>query len=278
MKTRTISGFIYTIIVVAAFLLRQFVDFRLFNVLLYVFAFFSCYELSRATEKYAIKHSRTLAIIFGAIYIPLLTGLVFVVHRFCFYAFLMLSFLFFVITLIMGIKNKDKLKAVFVSCLNYVYPGLFIVCMGLINYLNEGFIGLLLMFVISPVSDVFAYLVGMTYSKIKKGNVKKLAPKLSPNKTVAGAIGGIFGGIIAALIVYFIFGKTYNLSIIGIIILGLLGSVLTELGDLFESYIKRRCNVKDMGNIMPGHGGVLDRIDGMSFCALLIFIYFRFIV
>ena len=60
-------------------------------------------------------------------------------------------------------------------------------------------------------------------------------------------------------------------------ICGLIGSVLTEIGDLFESGIKRKVGIKDMGKIMPGHGGVMDRIDGMSFCAVFITIIFLFI-
>ena len=59
-------------------------------------------------------------------------------------------------------------------------------------------------------------------------------------------------------------------------IIGIFGSVLTEIGDLFESYIKRKVGIKDMGRIMPGHGGVMDRIDGMSFAA--VFIYFWFLI
>ena len=135
----------------------------------------------------------------------------------------------------------------------------------------EGFIGLLLVFVISALTDTFAYLVGMTYGKIRKGNVKKLCPKLSPNKTVAGAIGGLIGGAIGSVAIYFIFGGALNLELgwLIFIAIGIVMAIATEVGDLLESLIKRRAGIKDMGKIMPGHGGVLDRIDGILLASLV---------
>ena len=127
-----------------------------------------------------------------------------------------------------------------------------------------------------------AYLTGMIYGKIKKGNVKKLCPNLSPKKTVAGAIGGLVGGGLSGLICYFIFkGQILSLGLslplVWLIGIGVVGSVLTQAGDLFESYVKRKVNIKDMGKIMPGHGGVMDRIDGTLFLAVFLFIVFLLI-
>ena len=139
---------------------------------------------------------------------------------------------------------------------------------------------MLLIFVISPCADTFAYLVGMIYNKIRKGKAKKMCPRLSPKKTWAGAIGGVVGGIVGAVVVYFIVDKsaiaeTAKMSpVIAFILAGIFGSVLTEIGDLFESYIKRKVGIKDMGKILPGHGGVMDRIDGMNFAAVFIFLIF----
>ena len=141
------------------------------------------------------------------------------------------------------------------------------------------FIALLLTFVISPLTDTFAYFVGMAYNKIKKGTAKKLCPKLSPKKTVAGAIGGLFGGVLGGFLVYIIFKPEIleNYTLLIFLALGLLASVLTQIGDLFESFIKRRVGIKDMGKIMPGHGGVLDRFDGIFFNGIFTYIFFLLI-
>ena len=137
------------------------------------------------------------------------------------------------------------------------------------NALTENsLLALVLIFVVAPATDTFAYLVGCSL----KG--PKLCPKISPNKTISGSVGGILGGVIASIIVYFIISPVTTLKT-GIVVLifaiiGLFGSALTQIGDLTESYIKRRLGIKDMGNIMPGHGGVLDRIDGVMFNAVLV--------
>lgn len=148
----------------------------------------------------------------------------------------------------------------------------------------------MLVFVISPCADSLAYLVGMIYNKIKKGQAKKLCPKLSPNKTWAGAIGGVMGGVLGAMLVCLIFNDKiveiqnsipdsarFSYPYLHFAIIGFIGAILTEVGDLFESFIKRRVGIKDMGKIMPGHGGIMDRIDGMSFASVAIFLWFLLI-
>jgi phosphatidate cytidylyltransferase len=115
-----------------------------------------------------------------------------------------------------------------------------------------------------------AYFVGSTV----KG--PKLCPNISPNKTISGAIGGLVGGIIGAVLVclivhspseYFFTEKWQE--VIAYAIIGLFGAILTELGDLVESLMKRKLGIKDMGRILPGHGGIMDRIDGLLFAAPL---------
>ena len=129
-------------------------------------------------------------------------------------------------------------------------------------------------------TDVMAYLGGMAYNKIRKGKAKKLAPHLSPKKTVAGALFGLIGGALGGLIVYYLVGSPANIQVkffsqeVMFLLIGAICSVLTQVGDLFESYIKRQAGVKDSGKLLPGHGGILDRIDGTMFTA--VFIYFLF--
>ena len=121
------------------------------------------------------------------------------------------------------------------------------------------------------VSDTFAFLVGSKFGKTK------LAPDISPNKTVEGSIGGICGVILSFVIITLI-GK-FKLSIAGNvfywILVGIAASVAGQFGDLTASAIKRYCKIKDFGNIMPGHGGILDRFDSLMFVAPIVYLFIK---
>ena len=102
-------------------------------------------------------------------------------------------------------------------------------------------------------SDIGGFIVG----KMFKG--KKLT-KISPNKTYSGAIGSIFFTCLIISVLFFIFTDKFNINILFISIITSIGC---QLGDLFISYLKRCANIKDTGSLLPGHGGILDRIDGI---------------
>ncbi len=107
-------------------------------------------------------------------------------------------------------------------------------------------------------TDSFAFIVG----RLVGG--PKLAPKISPGKTWAGACGGLLGAALATLPVAWLLARPFE----ELLPLSLALSFAAQLGDLFESYVKRRFGVKDSGTLIPGHGGVLDRIDGLIFAAV----------
>ncbi|MFV0566737.1 MAG: phosphatidate cytidylyltransferase [Flavobacteriaceae bacterium] len=121
-------------------------------------------------------------------------------------------------------------------------------------------------FILIWVNDSFAYLVGKTFGK------QKLFEKISPKKTVEGFLGGLFFSCVAS---YFIATFTQTLSFSNWLMLSVLISVFGTLGDLIESKFKRQANVKDSGNIMPGHGGLLDRLDSIIFAAPFIYLFLR---
>lgn len=132
-------------------------------------------------------------------------------------------------------------------------------------------------------SDTFAYLVGSTLGK------RKLCPSISPKKTVAGAIGGLLGSVLCAVtffllfdlyavipVGYVSFSDSVAVRAVVFVVLGIVGGVLAEIGDLAASRIKRTMNIKDFGNIFPGHGGVLDRLDSIMFTLVMFFTAFTF--
>jgi len=121
-------------------------------------------------------------------------------------------------------------------------------------------------FLLVWVNDSFAYLVGKNFGK------QKLFEKISPKKTVEGFMGGLFFSCIAS---YFISTFAETLNFTSWLILSIVISVFGTLGDLVESKFKRQANVKDSGVIMPGHGGLLDRLDSIIFAAPFVYLFLR---
>jgi len=126
-----------------------------------------------------------------------------------------------------------------------------------------GHLFVLLPIVAAFLTDSGAYFTGVTIGK------HKAFPTISPNKTVEGYVGGTITGIVGMLIYGIILSYTTELTIVypALILYGILGAIMTELGDLTFSLIKRKCGIKDYGKLIPGHGGALDRFDSMSFAA-----------
>ena len=120
---------------------------------------------------------------------------------------------------------------------------------------------ILLPFAITFVSDSGAYFVGIFFGK------HKLAPKISPKKTVEGLFGGIAAGILSAVVYAVVLRYFYHMSVNYwyAVIIGAVGALASTFGDLCFSAIKRQAEIKDFGNLIPGHGGVLDRFDSMVF-------------
>ncbi len=142
-----------------------------------------------------------------------------------------------------------------------VYAGaLPVACILLRADPRYGFVAIVFLFAVTWGTDILAYFVG----RLVGG--PKLWRRVSPNKTWSGAIGGAAGGIAAALAVVHLAHIANSLAVAG---LALLLSVASQAGDLFESALKRRFGVKDAGHIIPGHGGIMDRLDGFLAAAAL---------
>ncbi len=122
------------------------------------------------------------------------------------------------------------------------------------------------MFILIWINDSFAYLIGSNFGR------QKLFESVSPKKTVEGFLGGVFFSAIGS---YFIFKCTNNLEFSNWLIISVIISVFGTIGDLIESKYKRQANVKDSGNLMPGHGGLLDRLDSAIFVAPFVYLFLK---
>lgn len=210
-------------------------------------------------ELYKSSNAETILKIAG--YISGIVLLIAPVFGFVHIAVLSASALFLLTTLFM--HGKIDYTKVFSTGFGTFYISLF---MGTLLCLRADFgvFGVLLSFVCAWLTDTGAYFTGKFLGK------HKLIPHVSPKKTVEGAIGGVVFAAVAAVIYLSIAKKcgmeySENISYLAIAILGLVTSVLSQLGDLIASAIKRDCNVKDFGNLLPGHGGLLDRFDSVLF-------------
>ncbi|TSK08740.1 MAG: phosphatidate cytidylyltransferase [Geobacter sp.] len=151
----------------------------------------------------------------------------------------------------------------------FLYVPLLLAHLVLVRALPHGISWLFLIMVIVMAGDSFAYYVGSSIGKTP------LYPAVSPKKSVEGALGGLSGSVSGAVIAKFTFFP--ELSLVHCFGAALVLGVLGQLGDLFESLIKRSCGVKDSGSIIPGHGGVLDRIDSILFAAPAAYYYAYFL-
>lgn len=143
--------------------------------------------------------------------------------------------------------------------------------LNLIANYNQAFTPKILLgvFILAWVNDSFAFLLGKNFGK------QKLFPRISPKKTVEGFLGGLFFASIAS---YFISRYTQTLDFSNWLIMAIIMSVFGTIGDLIESKFKRQADVKDSGVIMPGHGGLLDRLDSVIFASPFVYLFLRLLL
>lgn len=299
---RLITSAVMIVVAVVIFLLRAFVanfGIYLVDIVLLVMACMGTWEVANARKLNQRGANAYVAfVVYGLVYLFYLIGSVFLTEPLPWWVQIIISLVIIgIFVLFIGLSNMtdkkfakecrlekrnfnkecwlgalDLLKMIF-------YPGVFFACLVLLNHVTRselGLFGLLLVMFISCFSDMGAYCVGSVLGK----NAVKMAPKLSPKKTWVGFVGGLFCGILGALITVWIisaneaitgylieqFGDAITVQLMFAVV-GLVGSILTAVGDLYASYIKRQAGVKDYGHIFPGHGGMMDRLDGIIFNA-----------
>ena len=165
-------------------------------------------------------------------------------------------------------------KQIMAAFMDFFYVSVMLSFVYLIRNMEHGLVLVLLIFVSSWINDTCAYFVGRALGK------HKMAPKLSPKKSIEGCIAGIVGAVIIALIYTYAINsiKGFEYSYIYITIFTIILSIIGQIGDFAASSIKRYADVKDFSNLIPGHGGMLDRIDSIIFIAPFAYILLNIIV
>ena len=312
MKTRLLTSLCIVLTLALLFVLEVYVSAYFFDVFFMVIATIAAYEMSLLLTRMGRANNTILILTYPAfiattsvlgMYFGLNIGYVLLIDLAIGVLMFALSFLWGIIfkksTLnemrIRDIKDqkfvKFSFKKSFNTFLGMIYPSFLLLTMVLLNHFDEIGFGniaafdgkfslfiILFTFLIPMFTDSFAMLCGMVIGG------KKLVPKISPNKTISGAIGGTLFCVLISACVYLILGAIdyfnpviNNIAIWEFLIIVFIGSIIAQAGDIFESFLKRKAAVKDSGKILPGHGGMLDRIDSYIYVApylLLAFICF----
>jgi phosphatidate cytidylyltransferase len=260
---RTLSGIVYIVLLVAATLFSP----LSFTVLFGLFMLLSVIEFCNL-----MNLNKTIPLIMAAVGL-ILFGIV-ISENPVYNLVLNLAALFVSFLLIYDLFNKglpaqkDKPGKLVILAGYIIIPFILLIRLPL---LNGDFNPLIIIgiFILIWTNDTFAYIVGKTMGRTK------LFERISPKKTVEGFLGGLVFAVIGGYIIslFAAFGLSTSLWIISAVILVLSGT----LGDLIESRLKRNAGVKDSGKIMPGHGGILDRLDSVIFAIPFLFLFYQII-
>lgn len=234
----------------------------LFNVMVLAFIVIGLYEFFGMLEKKGISIYKYFGIAVGII-IPLSIMLRFELTKKWELLFIVLTLLFLIVMQFKRRRNTGVIVNISTTIFGILYVSWFFSFLIKIRHLPDGaglFAGVLL---ITKLGDIGAYLVGVRFGK------RPLIPRISPNKSLEGSIGGLIFSVLGALASR----PLLNLSYAHLVFIGIFLGILGQLGDLSESLMKRDCEVKDAGRILPGMGGVLDVIDSLLFTAPVFYFY-----
>lgn len=184
-------------------------------------------------------------------------------------------FLIFIFTIIVILKKTIYFQKIISTIMPVIYIG-FLGLFGIkLRLLENGSYYIFILLFITYIYDAGAYFVGSAIGK------HKLIPAISPGKTIEGCVGGVFIAVLATVIINYLFLPKFLLGSnqqVHLLILSVLLSITGQIGDISASFIKRFSNVKNSSDLIPGHGGVLDKIDSSLFNAPVLFFYLKFFV
>ena len=310
MKQRLITGLAMAFVVVVMFLTKIIIETPIiFDIFLLLIAVVGAYEFSKILAKTERNNHMYLIVAFPVLAFTLLflsitlgwSAVICVVSLLGLVFALTLASVLITIFSIAKTENEMRLYKVRTSrlsyafqkamngVLGYVYPSVLLLLLMPINHMADlqnvfgtltnpnlaSVVFLAICFLIPAVCDTFAYFTGGIIGG------KKLAPTISPKKTISGAVGGVVWTALLMVVIFLVFNSIPEFAALfmelglawwGVALLAIVGAVACIVGDLFESWMKRKADVKDSGEIFPGHGGMLDRIDGFLFVAPIILI------
>lgn len=266
MKTRAITGFFFVIVMLASVLIGQY-TFTLFFIVLSLLALNEFYSLvkSDAVKPQQFTGTALSLVLFAVIALHMLKGFDFK------NLLIVVPFISLIFLTELYIKTTNPFVNISFTLSGIVFtvvPFIFFYCLAFIdgNYNYRFPLGFLLLL---WASDTGAYLFGRKFGR------NKLFERHSPKKTWEGFFGGLFVSLLVSFIIshYFTVISPFQWAITSLIIV-----VFGSCGDLVESMLKRSLDKKDSGSLLPGHGGLLDRFDGLLLAAPLVFVYLQFIL
>ncbi len=264
--TRFLTGLIVVAVFTVIFATSSFSP--LFEIIVSLLICFCVFEAIRG-----IGYAKKIFFLIPSLVYAALNPLVFVFrpyiipNRSAFYGVIILSFIYFIVSFLLIMFNMETLKFNDTTAIMFIalLISSFLSTLVYLRNLDEhGFFYMILAIVCAAwVTDSFAYLVGVFFGK------HKLAPLVSPKKTIEGSLGGTLFCVLFfclfSLIYQLIYDVQFNWPLVALY--GLICSIAGQFGDLSFSMVKRSYGIKDFGNILPGHGGILDRMDSLIFIA-----------
>ncbi|WP_298837534.1 phosphatidate cytidylyltransferase [Clostridium sp.] len=258
-------------LVLAPFIIFLFLGGVYLKYIVMVLSIFGMYEFYKVSRK---KHYKPIALIgYGLCILYYLNMNKDFLQSFNIYILIATIFLLLCIPVVYTSYNFVDVA---LTLFGFLYVAVFFSFIVFIDNKTYGQYLVWIIFICSWGCDTLAYYSGRI---LGKGGKHKLCPKVSPNKTIEGSIGGLLGSIIGCTIYGYIISKYgVNIELYHYAIIGVLCGVFGQFGDLIASSIKRYVGAKDYSNLIPGHGGILDRFDSILFVSVVVFYYITFII
>jgi phosphatidate cytidylyltransferase len=255
MKTRILSA-----VIMLPLLILLFVGGKFLLLACFVIGVMGVREFYHGFENLGIKPSYTAAYISS---LGLYAVNLFAPAEYHYYMFWLAAVLIMSMLYLFDIEKRELADSM-ATLTGIIYAIFLSFHVTLVEQTGEYGILVWLIFITAFGTDSMAYFTGLLIGK------HKLAPKISPKKTIEGAVGGIIGSVLFCILFgYFAIPRL----LAHCAVIGILGGFVSQLGDLSASIFKRKMGIKDYGNLIPGHGGILDRIDSVLFTAPLVYYY-----
>ncbi|MCD8436942.1 phosphatidate cytidylyltransferase [Tenacibaculum dicentrarchi] len=262
--TRSISGLVYAIIFISAILFSA----ESYIGLIAVFSTICVFEFSKILQ---VKNVLPYVLLIAIIYISTIKIPLYFSGFLIGFSFLGLIGLLYYLITTKPIKTKQTSQKITLHIVYLILPFYFLIKLP---FIKENYHPNIIIYIILLIwtNDSFAFLVGKNFGK------HKLFESVSPKKTIEGFMGGMFFAILGAFLIEEFGEYPKYFSILNWIFIAIIVTVFGSLGDLVESKFKRQANIKDSGTIMPGHGGLLDRLDSLFFLAPFVYLYIHYII